>query len=67
MPATFRVGEVTTIIRKKLHMGREQGLFLLADGKHIMKQNASLMEIFEKHQDEDGFLYIVYAHEKVYG
>jgi len=48
MPATFKVGEVTTIVRKKLHMGREQGLFLLANGKHIMKQHASLIEMFDK-------------------
>jgi hypothetical protein len=67
MPSSFKVSEVMTIIRKKLHMSREQNLFLLAQGKHLMKQGQSLQEIFDKHQDEDGFLYIVYAHENTYG
>ena len=48
MPSNFKVGEVITIIRKKLSMGREQGLFLLANGKHIMKPSAPLADIFQK-------------------
>jgi len=67
MPSNFKVGEVITIIRKKLSMGREQGLFLLANGKHIMKPSAPLADIFQKCEDEDGFLYVVYAQEKMYG
>jgi microtubule-associated protein 1 light chain len=61
MPSSFTVGEVTGIVRKKLSMGREQGLFLLANGKHIMKQSAALSDVFKKHKDSDGFLYIFFA------
>ena len=32
-----------------------------------MKQSASLPEMYDKYKDEDGFLYIVYAEENVYG
>jgi microtubule-associated protein 1 light chain len=61
------VNEVITIIRKKLHLGRDDGIILLANGRHLMKTNSSLMEIFDKHKDEDGFLYVTYAPENLYG
>ena len=70
MPNTFKVSEVLTIIKKKLHLTKEQqqGIILLADGKHLMKHDELLTNIYEKYRDkQDGFLYIVFAEEQVYG
>ena len=70
MPNTFKVSEVMTIVRKKLQLSRDEhlGMILLADGKYLMKSDELLAKIYEKHHDkEDGFLYIVYAQEQVYG
>lgn len=70
MPNTFKVAEVLTIIKKKLQLkGEEQhGIILLADGKHLMKHETLISQVYENHHDrEDEFLYIVYAAEQVYG
>ncbi len=70
MPNTFKVSEVLTIIKKKLHIARDQqqGIVLLADGKFLMKHDSPLTDIYERHKDsQDGFLYIIYAEEQVYG
>jgi TPP-dependent trihydroxycyclohexane-1,2-dione (THcHDO) dehydratase len=70
MPNTFKVSEVLTIIKKKLHLTKEQqqGIILLADGKYLMKHDELLTNIYEKYRDkQDGFLYIVFAEEQVYG
>ena len=70
MPNTFKVSEVLTIIRKKLQINRDehQGMVLLAAGKHLMQNHVDLKMIYDKYKDpEDGFLYIVYAQEKIYG
>lgn len=70
MPSTFKVSEVMAIVRKKLQLNRDEhlGMILLADGKHLMKSDASLSDIYQKYHDkDDGFLYIVYALEQVYG
>ena len=37
------------------------------EGKDLVKSNSSLKDVFEKYQDEDGFLYILYTGEDVYG
>ncbi|MFN9907844.1 MAG: hypothetical protein ACK56F_17230 [bacterium] len=47
---------------------QQQGIILLADGKHLMKHDELLTNIYEKYRDkQDGFLYIVFAEEQVYG
>ncbi len=49
-------------------MRKELALFLLEDGKHAIKGDTSIKEIYEKHKDpEDGFLYIAYTSENCWG
>ena len=67
MPKAFTVGEVLSVIRSKLNLTREQGLVLMASGKYILKQNTSIAEVYEQYRDEDGFLYLLYAEENIYG
>ena len=40
---------------------------MVNEGKELVKSNGPLSEVFEKYQDEDGFLYILYTGEDVYG
>ena len=68
MPRTFSISEVQMIIRRKLNLRKEQGLFLMVnDGKDIVKANQSLENVFETYKDEDGFLYILYTQEDMFG
>ena len=67
MPKIFTIGEVLQVIRSKLNLRREQGLILMAGGKHVLKQGSILEDVYLKHKDEDGFLYLVYAEENIYG
>ena len=56
------------IIRRKLNMKKEQGLFLMVnDGKDIVKANQNLEQVFNTYKDEDGFLYILYTQEDMFG
>lgn len=68
MPKTFQIAEVQAIIRRKLSLSKEKGLFLLVNnGKEIVRSNDSLETVFDKHKDTDGFLYILYTEEEIYG
>ena len=68
MPATFQIAEVQAIIRRKLNLTKEKGLFLLVNsGKDIVRSNDLLETVFNKYKDEDGFLYILYTEEQIYG
>ena len=64
------MAEVLAIIKKKLQVSvdAQRGMVLLADGRHLLRNDMGIAEVFEKHRDsEDGFLYVIYAEEQVYG
>ena len=67
MPKRFTVAEAMSIVRDKLKLRKEQGIVLLANGKYMLKQTAFLVDIYEQYKDQDGFLYLVYTEENIYG
>ena len=67
MPKAFSVGEVLAVLRQRLELNREEGLVLFAHERYMMRPNAKLEDVYQKYADEDGFLYLVYAEENIYG
>ena len=63
----FTITQFTSIIRKKLNMDQKDALFFLANGKTSLSGNSTMSEIYQKYKDEDGFLYIAYAAEEIWG
>ena len=61
------LGQFSQIIRKKIKMEKEGAIFLLANGKISLTGDESMLDIYNKYKDEDGFLYIAYASEEVWG
>ena len=39
----------------------------MASGKYILKTSSMIGDVYEKFKDEDGFMYLVYAEENIYG
>ena len=54
------------ILRKKLDLENTQSLFLVVK-KNVLIGNETISDIYDKYKDEDGFLYIYYASEEVWG
>ena len=55
------------IIRNRLKMDEKEALFFLANGKTSLAGNFTIREIYDKYKDEDGFLYIAYSSQEVWG
>ena len=54
-------------LQKKLNLNSEDALFLLVKWKNALVGNQTFQEIYDKYKDKDGFLYITYACELVWG
>ena len=67
MPKAFTVGEVLAVLRTRLELTREEGLVLFAQDKYMLRPNTKLEDVYDRYKDEDGFLYLVYAEENIYG
>ena len=66
VPNDFTVGQFYFLIRKRLNINKEQALFLMIN--NIMITNSSLIsQLYKEYKDKDGFLYITYQGENVFG
>ena len=67
VPNDLTVSQFNIMIRKRIEIQQEAAFYLLVNGKHSITGDTLLSEIYEKYQDEDGFLYIAYASELTWG
>ncbi len=67
VPKDVTVHQLTYIIRKRLRLPKDQSLWLYVNGKHAIKGDTLMAEVYEALRDPDGFLYIVYTGENVFG
>src|SRR5690606_7182923 len=68
VPVDLTVSQFSFIIRKRLSLDKSSALFLLVNGKSSITGDSTLTEIYEKYRDpEDGFLYISYTGEIIWG
>ena len=66
VPGDLTVGQFLYVIRGRMKLRPDEALFVFVDG--ALPQTAATMEsIYENHKDEDGFLYLIYNGENVFG
>jgi len=66
VPNDMKMGEFMVIIRKRLKLFKEEALFLFV-GNTIPSNSKQLDEVYELYKDNDGFLYVSYNTENVFG
>jgi len=74
VPIDLTVGQLTTVgqfvyvIRKRMKMPPEEVLFLFVGNNQIPKLSDLMSTVYDLHKDaEDGFLYVKYAGENLFG
>ena len=66
VPRELTMGQMVYVIRKRIHIEAEKALFLFVN-KQIVCNTSTLSEVYYNHKDIDGFLYIEYMEENVFG
>jgi GABA(A) receptor-associated protein len=66
VPRTYTIGEFLFVIRNRLKLPREKAIFLFVNGT-IPSTSSLIGEIYHRHKDKDGFLYICYSQENTFG
>ena len=62
-----KVSKFLLEIKKLVKLPEEEAIFLSAKGKYSLSGTALFEDIYSKYKDEDGFLYVSYTTELMFG
>ena len=66
-PHDSSLGQFMYIIRKRINLNENETFFLFINDNVLVNTSEHMQDIYEKSKDEDGFLYITYCSENVFG
>ncbi|KAM3825090.1 uncharacterized protein M6D78_016445 isoform 1-T1 [Vipera latastei] len=68
VPQDFTMGQFVAIIRNRMGLRSTQAFYFLVDGNHsLVNMSAAMTEVYTAYKDEDGFLYMTYASQEMFG
>ena len=67
VPGELNVGQFMYVIRKRLEMPSNEALYLLTSKGSMPSSSTLMSEIYAQLKDPDGFLYMTYSGENVFG
>jgi GABA(A) receptor-associated protein len=67
VPSDLSMGQLMFVIRRRLNLKPEKGLFLFVDGSVVCNSEMVSVVYYRSHDPEDGFLHAVYSCENVFG
>ena len=66
VPLDFTIGNFLVVVRKKIKLQDYEALFLMINGS-IPSTTSTFRDIYHSYKDSDGYLYITYTKENVFG
>lgn len=66
VPNDLTAGQFIYVIRKRLRLPAEKAIFIFMGGT-MPVISSSLADLYDKYKDRDGFLYVTYSEENVFG
>ncbi|XP_056328756.1 microtubule-associated proteins 1A/1B light chain 3C [Danio aesculapii] len=67
VPNELTLGQFVSLLRSKIVLEASQALYLLVSGKNMSCLSASMGEVYSQFRDPDGFLYMTYASQDMFG
>tara|TARA_Y100000748_G_scaffold186249_1_gene155951 strand:- start:190 stop:570 length:381 start_codon:yes stop_codon:yes gene_type:complete len=67
IPSQYNVAQLIHIIRTRLNISEEKGIFIFVNGVVMPNPNEKMFELYCREKDEDQFLYITYCYENTFG
>lgn len=67
VPEDLQVSKLLMIIRNRMDITENQAIYLMTANKTMLTMSRTMAEVYEEHRDEDGFVYLTYASQSVFG
>ena len=67
VPKDLTMAQFMYVIRKRIKLAPEQAIFLFVASGTLPPSVATLQAVYDQHRADDGFLYMTYSGENVFG
>ncbi|XP_057315423.1 microtubule-associated proteins 1A/1B light chain 3C-like [Hydractinia symbiolongicarpus] len=67
VPQELTMSQFVTIVRNRMSLSPTQSFYLIVNNKSLASMSTTLQEIYKDEKDEDGFLYMTYASQEIFG
>ena len=67
VPGDLTIGQFICIVRKRIKLNESESVFLFINNNILPATSSNISSIYDDNHDEDGFLYITYCNENVFG
>lgn len=66
-PSEITIGKFMCEIRKHMSLGSNDAIFIFVSKDVLPSSSETMNNIYRRHKDDDGFLYVSYASERAFG
>ncbi|KAK7079138.1 Microtubule-associated proteins 1A/1B light chain 3C [Halocaridina rubra] len=67
VPQEITMSQFLHIVRNRLNITSTMSLYLLVNNTTLVSLSKTLAEVYRESHDDDGFLYVTYASQEVFG
>ncbi|XP_056264962.1 microtubule-associated proteins 1A/1B light chain 3C [Pseudoliparis swirei] len=67
VPHELTMTQFVTIIRNRMALLPSQAFYLLINSSGLASMSLTMAQVYKDQQDEDGFLYMTYASQEMFG
>ncbi|XP_012499824.1 PREDICTED: microtubule-associated proteins 1A/1B light chain 3C [Propithecus coquereli] len=67
VPQELTMTQFLSIIRSRMVLRATEAFYLLVNNKSLVSMSMTMAEIYRDYKDEDGFVYMTYASQEMFG
>ncbi|KAI2805501.1 hypothetical protein RDWZM_008754 [Blomia tropicalis] len=67
VPQELLMAKFVAVIRNRMHINPTQAFYMIVNNRTLASMTKTMAEVYKETQDEDGFLYITYASQEMFG
>jgi len=67
VPGDLTIGQFMCILRKRIKLSDAESLFLFINDSTLPVSSSVISSVYDEYKEDDGFLYISYCSENVFG